>query len=99
MAYPLIPKAHQGSKTDLNIPIVKSESEGAYTKVRRTTTKTKRTWELRYKSITLANYEILEDYFNANQGLSFEFVSNNITYDVIFNQDKITKEHTSGATY
>jgi len=96
--YPISPVPHQGSKTDLNIPVIKAESEGAYTKVRRTTTKTKRTWDLSYKNILLQDYQILEDFFNDNQGLSFDYTYDDVTYTVIFNQAKITKEHTTGVT-
>lgn len=99
MAYPILPKpSAPGSSDTLSIPVLRSESEGAYTKVRRITTKAKNEFTLKYNKLTKVNYAILSDYFSANQGLSFDFVhpDTNITHTCVFMQDSIKKTHIDG---
>ena len=92
-----IPRA-SGSDETIIIPLVKSESEGAYTKVRRKITKVKNEFKLNYRKITKAEYTILKNYFIANQGLEFQFVHPDTLeeYTCIFKQDKLVKTHTDG---
>lgn len=97
--YPTAPKVRaSGSSRAIEVPTVKSESEGAYTRERRLTTKVKRKWKLNYNNITKDDFIILEDFFLANKGLTFQFTypGTATEYDVGFAQDTITQAEKDG---
>lgn len=97
--YPTEPKVRaSGSSDKLNIPTIRTESENAYTKVRRKTTRTKSKFKLSYRSITEAEYTILQTFFNTNQGLAFTFVhpATTVSYNCIFSQDDLDKTYKDG---
>jgi len=97
--YPTEPKVRaSGSNREIEIPTTKSESDGAYTKERRTTTREKRRWKLNYNNITKDEFEILENFFIANKGLTFQFTypGTATEYDVGFAQDKIAEAEKDG---
>ena len=96
MAYPTEPRVRASGTVDTaTIPLVKSESDGAYTKVRRKVTRVKNKFTLSYQKITYDEFDILKAYFYANQGLSFDFIhpSNAETFTCVFAQEEIQKTY------
>jgi hypothetical protein len=92
--FPTEPHPRVGSKESTVNPIIKSESDGNYTKTRRITTKSRKKFELNYNALTMPEYQILEDFFNANQGMPFLFTAPNSTvYECIFVQDELPKDY------
>jgi|LGVF01.2.fsa_nt_gb hypothetical protein len=93
--YPTTPTPRIGSKDTKIIPIVKSESEGNYTKVRRVTTKARMKFNLKYNTITSDEFNTLDAFFEANQGIAFIFVHpvTSISYNCIFNQSELGKNY------
>ena len=97
--YPTVPKIRaSGTSKTQQIKTLRSETEGAYTKVRRVSTKAKKKFKLGYKGITKDEFAILETFFNENQGLSFDFVypGEESIHIVIFAQDEITQTEQDG---
>ena len=94
--FPTAPCPRVGTKETTVIPIVKSESEGNYTKVRRVATRSRKKFELKYNALTLSEFQILETFFIDNQGSSFTFThpSTAVEYECIFNQSELKKDFT-----
>jgi hypothetical protein len=93
--YPENPIPSLGSSSQLYIPLIKSESDGNYPKVRRKTTKARKKFELDYKNILHSEFQVLEDFFVANQGLSFDFTEplSGTIYTCVFMQDELDKSY------
>ena len=89
--FPTNPIPRSGTKQTTIIPIAKSESEGNYSKVRRLVTKERKKFELKFNTLTHAEYSILETFFIYNQGLVFEFTNQvtDITHNCIFSQSEL----------
>ena len=96
-AFPDIPVTI-GSQSSLYIPIVQTESEGNYLRVRRKTTRSRRIFTLDFKEISYTDYALIEAFFEANQGISFTWTHpvTSIEYDLVFMQDTLVQ--TMGAT-
>jgi hypothetical protein len=97
--YPSTPIPSVGSKDSYIIPIIKSEAEGNYVRVRRRATRKRETFELRYTEMRYSDYETLLAFFDANQGMSFTFVHplTSAEHTVVFGMDKL--ERTMHGTY
>jgi len=89
--FPLTPCPRVGSKQTTILPIIKSESEGNYTKVRKIATRDRKKFELKYTTITHGEFAILESFFLANQGMMFEFTNQatDEVYTCIFTQSEL----------
>lgn len=98
MSYPTIPEPRVGSKDSKNIPLITSESEGSYKKVRRRSTKALNSFTLDYTSITESEFAILDAYFETYIGTSFDFVhpKTNVTYSCTFETETLEKTYLAG---
>lgn len=93
--FPTDPKPRIGSKDTTIIPIVKSESDGNYTRVRRIATRSREKFELNYNVITFSEFDILKSFFVANQGFPFTFThpATSVAYTCIFSQEELEKNY------
>lgn len=93
--YPIEPIPSLSSTSETYIPIVKSESDGNYPKVRRKTTRGREKFSLIYSGITHTEFTILQDFFKLNQGLVFEFTEplTGVVRNCIFSQESLEKKY------
>ncbi len=91
----LIPNIH--SSETLSIPLVTSETEGNYPKVRRRTTKAREKFDLKFDPLTVTEWAILKAFFETNQGLPFTFVhpTSLVSYTCVIMQDTLEKSFIS----
>lgn len=91
-AYPQHPKWSVDSTADTIKEAIRNESEGGYTATRTRYTRHKKSFELIYTAILIADFLNLEAFFIAYQGLVFTFYDafSDKNYEVVFNMDKIT---------
>lgn len=99
MSYPTtpIPRA-SGSEDSKTRALIKSESEGAYVRVRPLATKAINRFKLNYRKITKAEFAILEAFFDANIGKSFTFTHPDTAtvYTCTFDQEELKKTYVDG---
>jgi len=99
MSYPVTPVPRAaGSEDSKTRALLKSESEGAYVKVRPLATKAINRFKLNYKSITKTEFATLETFFDANIGKTFSFTHPDtaVVYTCTFDQEELKKTHTDG---
>jgi hypothetical protein len=91
--YPTTPIPSVGTKDATVIPIIKSEAEGNYIRVRRRATRKRETLELKYSKMTYEDYDTLRTFFIENQGTAFTFVHpvSSAEYTVVFTMDKLER--------
>lgn len=72
-------------------PLIKTETDGNYPRVRPIATRSRKKFDLKFTNITKDNYDTLKTFFDANQGIPFDFTypTDNITYSVISVQDSL----------
>lgn len=82
-----------GTKDDTYLPVIRVESERGYPKTRRLNTKSRFKSELMFNAITLTEFNTLETFFIANQGIPFTYIHpiTAVSYDCTFMQDSLTK--------
>lgn len=97
--YPTTPIPSIGSKSAYIIPIVKSEADGNYIRVRRRSTRKRESFELKYSLMSYEEYAVLEEFFDTNQGLSFTWTHpvTSAEHTVVFMMDRL--EATMYETY
>lgn len=95
--FPTVPCPRMGSMDTTILPIIKTESEGNYTRVRRTATRSREKFELDFSTIKLTEFNVLKAFFLANQGLPFTFVHPDtaVSYTCILNQSELKKKRFS----
>lgn len=92
MTYPSTPLIQFDSDREVQLPAIRTESEAGYHSTRKRFTKNTPYFSLQYKNITLAEYQILEDFFLSAQGTIFDFIhpaKPTITHKVMFAIDKV----------
>lgn len=92
-SFPTSPIPSVGSKDATIIPIIKTSSDGNYIKVRRKTTRARKTFELTYTNISYTDYATLELFFTTNQGTVFIFTHpvSGTTYNCVFDMDEMSR--------
>jgi len=100
MEYPTTPIPSLGSSTETYIPLIKSESDGNYTKVRRRTTKAREKFSLKYNNISFDEFDTLRSFFLAAQGQSFTFTEpmTGVQYTCIMSQESLPKDYATTNT-
>lgn len=90
--FPTSPKPQVGGSEEYIIPIVKTESDGNYIKVRRKTTKKRELFTLKF-TCPHSGYEAIKSFFSSYQGTSFTWTHpiTGSTHTVIFGQDKLSR--------
>ena len=68
-----LPKPSIGSGGEVHKAQVRTPFEGGYVQSRAKYTRTRKRFSLRWKALTEAQFEILENFFDANQGGSFNY--------------------------
>ena len=99
MSYPTTPKPRaSGSEDTKTRALVKSESEGAYVRVRPLATKAINRFKLNYSNITRAEFATLSSFFDANIGKTFTFVhpDTSVSYSCTFDQEELRKTYVDG---
>lgn len=99
MSYPTAPVPRAAGSEDSKIrTLLKSESEGAYVKIRPVATKAINRFKLNYRNITKAEFVILEAFFDANIGKTFSFTHPDtaVVYTCTFDQEELKKTHVDG---
>lgn len=81
-------------KETTELPTAKSSKEGPYVQYRKKWTKSKKHFQLEWDemvSLLEADYQILEQFFYENQGVSFTWTHpvTSIVYTVVFDQDSL----------
>jgi len=94
---PLAPEPRLGSSDKKSIGITKSAFEANYLQVRRTSTRSRKAFQLEYPTLTLAEFAILETFFDANIGTVFSFTHpvELVTYQVTFASGDLEKTYKS----
>lgn len=94
--YPASPAPSRGTGDSDYLPLIQSESEFNYVKTRRKTTVSRKEFIYTYPNLTLVEYNILNAFFLANQGLEFTFIDpvTAISYTCVFSMDRIGKRYT-----
>jgi hypothetical protein len=94
---PLAPVPRLGSSDKKTVGITKNSFEANYLQVRRTSTRSRKAFELNYDTLTLAEFAILEDFFDANIGSIFSFTHpvELVTYQVTFASGDLEKTYKS----
>ncbi len=90
MAYPTV-QLSQESKRIVLKEAIRTETESGIGRTRPKFTNPRYQFDLKYKGISEADYETLENYFLANQGTVFTFTypRDSAVYNVMFNVDRI----------
>jgi hypothetical protein len=98
---PSAPMPRIGSSEQTSVNIAKTSFEANYLQVRRTSSRSRRAFDLNYDAITLSEYELLESFFLANVGNVFTFTHpiSNIEYTVTFKEGTISKKYRSYNIY
>ena len=89
--YPTTPAPSYGSQKRTIIEALRTESEGGYGRTRKKFTRTKYGFELVYNNLTSSQYSTLEAFFVANQGSTFDFSYDSVSYVAMFAMDSISK--------
>lgn len=94
---PGAPEPRVGSSDKKSINITKNSFEGNYLQVRRTSTRSRKAFQLKYNNITLAEFAILEAFFDINVGTVFTFTHpvELVSYQVTFKEGTLEKTYTS----
>ena len=81
---------------ELSKPQVRSQFEAGYVHSRPRFSKSRSIWNLRWKSITEADYQIIRTFFLDNVGLLFDWVNpaDGVTYKVRFSEDSLKSSRT-----
>ena len=94
--YPTWPPVQWNSDQEIVIPIVQFESEGNYIRVRRTATRDRQDWTLPYVT-TQAGFEVIRNFFLANQGTAFTWTSPDAeSLTVVFGMERLKRSKRAG---
>lgn len=95
--FPTNPIPRYNSTRGKKLEAIRSQTEAGYTFSRKKFTSSKAMYDLKYDNISLAEYQVLEDFFIANQGTVFQFTHPReaVVKNVIFNQDDIIATDTN----
>jgi hypothetical protein len=96
MVFPAI-RYRRGSSEEYIIPIIKTESEGNYIRVRRGSTKKREVFTLIFRTPN-SDYETIKGHFNGNQGSSFTWLhqETGITHIVVYGMDRLKRSMFGG---
>lgn len=99
MAYPSIFINGLGEK---NVkPVYKSKFDGGYQQQRPQHTRKIKMFDITHTNLTDAQVTTLDDFFDINQGLSFDFThpKTAVVYVVTFDMDELDFQHTKGGLH
>jgi hypothetical protein len=90
--FPTSPAPEYASTEEYIIPIVKTESDGNYLRVRRKTTKKRETFTLKFVCLH-SGYDSIRTFFDTWQGTAFTWThpTTGVVHTVVFGQDKLTR--------
>jgi hypothetical protein len=94
-----MPRMGSGEQTSVNI--TKTSFESNYLQVRRTSSRSRRAFELNYENVTDMEYNILEEFFLNNVGSTFIFTHpiTNIDYTVTYKEGTLSKKYKAYMIY
>lgn len=94
---PLAPEPRLGSSDKKSINITKTAFDSNHLQVRRTSTRSRKVFDLIYDTLTLAEFNILEAHFDANVGTTFSFTHpvELVTYTVTYASGELEKNYKS----
>lgn len=94
---PGAPEPRLGTSDKKSINITKNSFEANYLQVRRTSTRSRKVFQLKYDTLTLAEFAILEDFFDLNVGSVFTFTHpvELVDYQVTFKEGSLEKTYVS----
>jgi len=89
--WPAISEPDYGLSEELYFPIVRTEFDSNYIHVRKRTTRARRRWDLSWNNLTDNDYDLLETFFLANQGVAFTWTHplSLINYTVVFSGNSL----------
>lgn len=95
--FPSSPAPRIGSAEELKYNVLKNSFEGNYLQVRRASTRGRRTFTLKYTSITNPEFDALQAFFETNVGMVFDFIHplTAETHKVTFQNDALQRTYTS----
>lgn len=99
--FPTIPGVRRNIERNLSKPEIKSKFEGNYAQTRPMFTRATYDFRIEYASLTIAQVEVLEQFFVANKGGSFNWLNpqDNKTYVVRFVEDKLSSKQITKEWY
>lgn len=94
--YPTTPCPRVGSSKTIRHSVLKTPFDGNYLQVRRTTTRSRVMFDLKYDNITDEEFAILEAFFSLYVGTIFDYVNpvDFQTYQVTFKDEELMFNHT-----
>lgn len=90
--FPTSPKPQVGGSEEYIIPIIKTEADGNYIRVRRKATKKRQVFDLRFVC-PHAGYDAIKAFFDSYQGKSFTWTHpiTAATHTVVFGIDRLKR--------
>ena len=90
-----------GTSEQISANVTKTAFESNYLQVRRTSSRVRKAFSLDYNNITMAEYQILEDFFVQYVGNTFKFLHpiSNIEYTVTFKDPTLDKSYVAYGIY
>lgn len=91
--YPSNPIPSVGSRESYIIPIIKTETEGNYLRVRRRSTKKRETFELKYNQMSYSDYDTIKEFFTDYQGSAFTWTHpiTGVDHTVVFDMNELQR--------
>jgi hypothetical protein len=93
-----LPAPDEGVEEEFYKPQIRNEKEANYIQVRPRSTRGRRIFPLTWARMTEANYQTLESFFIANQGLVFTYTHpvTNVTHNCVFSADSVKAKWKAG---
>ena len=94
---PLAPEFRIGSDETSSYNIIKNTFEGNYLAVRKKSSRARKLFNLKYDTLTRAEFAILEAHFDAHVGTIFNFVHpiSGVTYEVTYSDASLSQGYKS----
>lgn len=99
--FPTLPGVRRNIERALSKPQVKSNFEGNYSQTRPMFTRATYDFRIEYTALTMAQVEVLEQFFVTNKGGSFNWLNpqDGKTYIVRFVEDKLSPKQSTKELY
>lgn len=99
--FPTLPGVRRNIERNLSKPEIKSKFEGNYTQTRPMFTRATYDFRIEYAALTIAQIEVLEQFFVNNKGSEFNWLNpqDGKTYIVRFVEDKLSSKQISKEIY
>jgi hypothetical protein len=95
------PAPRLGTEEQTSVNITKTAFEANYLQVRRTSSRARKAFNLKYDNVTTDEFAILEDFFNQWVGNVFTFVHpiTSVSYQCTFKEGTLSKTFVSYGVY